>query len=279
MRDGRGKANLRIDPRLIRPHRLAQPQKVTIDEVRPVSVATTTGKNEINTANVMRDVLPMPSQIVEEGHARHGSSRSRFTCSMVGRGRPFGRRGMTGTPLRMRGTRFGSMAFRASSERTRPAVVPRLEAISLAICRTSSSISRVVLMRLASDITHLMSTAREAPRGGGPECLAGAYSATIKGRDACLRVGPLTHCDSERVWPGAEPSGPPPFAAPGEIESCDGRSISNRSGSGVAVDGVPQPLRCRWSSLRRARPTFWNGVCLNTDGACCLPPAAKGDAI
>ena len=36
-------------------------------EVRPASGATTTGKNEINTANVMRDVLPMPSQTMNSG--------------------------------------------------------------------------------------------------------------------------------------------------------------------------------------------------------------------
>src|SRR6266540_4726256 len=82
---------------------------------------------------------------VQQGDSCHSSSRSLFTKAMVGRRLPCGRRGNSGTPLRTRGGRFGSSDFRARSEMTRPAVVARLEAISLAACRMSSSISRVVL--------------------------------------------------------------------------------------------------------------------------------------
>jgi hypothetical protein len=50
----------------------------------------------------------------------------------------------------------GTSALRASSESTRPAVVPRLAASSLAISSTSSSISNVVRIYLASRINHQM---------------------------------------------------------------------------------------------------------------------------
>src|ERR1017187_7523717 len=94
---------------------------------------------------------------VEQCDVRHASSLSRLTRAIVGRALPFGLRGIRGTPLRTRGDLTGSSAFRASSERTRPAVVERLAAISFAACRTSSSISSVVLMSVSSRITHQMS--------------------------------------------------------------------------------------------------------------------------
>lgn len=83
---------------------------------------------------------------VQESNATQVSSRSRLTRAIVGRGLAFGRRGISGTPLRTRATRFGWSAFRARSERTRPADVRRLAAISLAASKTSPSISRVVLI-------------------------------------------------------------------------------------------------------------------------------------
>jgi hypothetical protein len=68
---------------------------------------------------------------VEERHTAHGSSLRLLTRAMVGFGLPAGRRGRSGTPLRTAGGFEGSKALRASAERTLPAVVPRLDAISL----------------------------------------------------------------------------------------------------------------------------------------------------
>ena len=119
--------------------------------------------------NVIRVEQRYEDVDVQQGDSCHSSSRSLFTSAMVGRRLPFGRRGKSGTPLRTRGGRFGSSDFRARSEITRPAVVARLEAISLAACRMSSSISRVVLTGKSSRITHLMST-REL---GGDELQVG----------------------------------------------------------------------------------------------------------
>ena len=97
---------------------------------------------------------------VEQGdHAPplQGSSRSRLTISGVTSRVPrcLGR---IGTPLRLRRERSrGASALRASSERIRPAVVLRLAASSLALSRTSSSISSVVRTWLSSRINHQMS--------------------------------------------------------------------------------------------------------------------------
>src|ERR1700674_563942 len=79
---------------------------------------------------------------VKQRCATHESSRRRLTRAMVGLGLPAGRRGRSGTPLRIDGGSAGSMAFRANSESTLPAVVPRLDAMSLIASRMSSSMSR-----------------------------------------------------------------------------------------------------------------------------------------
>jgi hypothetical protein len=62
---------------------------------------------------------------VEKRRATHASSRRSFTCFMVGRAAPGGRRGSSGTPFRTRPALDGVRARRASSDTTLPAVVPR----------------------------------------------------------------------------------------------------------------------------------------------------------
>lgn len=94
---------------------------------------------------------------VEQRDAAHVSSRSSLTNRIVGRGAPADLRERSGTPLRTRVVFDGVRAFRASSDRTFPAVVPRADAISLAACRMSSSRSSVVRTETSSRITHQMS--------------------------------------------------------------------------------------------------------------------------
>jgi hypothetical protein len=105
-------------------------------------------------------------------YGTHPSSLSSLTSRTVGRGAVDARRGSTGTPFRTfrpGARRAGANPFRASSDKTFPAVVPRVAAISFAACRTSSSRSSVVRIAAASRITHQMSRPGRAedPHGEG----------------------------------------------------------------------------------------------------------------
>ena len=109
---------------------------------------------------VMMDVIRVKQSHkyidIKQRDAVHGSSRRRFTSSIVKGGLPFGRRGISGTPFRIATLSVGSSAFRARSDKTLPAVVPRFAAISFAAWRMSSSTSSVVLIALHRNITHQM---------------------------------------------------------------------------------------------------------------------------
>ena len=99
---------------------------------------------------------------VEKADLHDGSSRSRFTNAIVGRGAPAGRLGRRGTPLRVRPEGGADSAFLRSSETTWPAVRPWAAANSFAASRTSSSRSRVV--RTPKIVTH---HASDVKGGGG----------------------------------------------------------------------------------------------------------------
>lgn len=89
---------------------------------------------------------------VEQRRPAHVSSRRVLTSFMVDRTAPAGLRRRSGTPLRTRPDRDGVNAFRANSDTTLPAVVPRAAAISLAAWRMSSSRSSVVRISASSRI-------------------------------------------------------------------------------------------------------------------------------
>src|SRR5512139_2239374 len=101
---------------------------------------------------------------------------------MVGRGLP-GFRGLSkGTPFRIRVTWAGASAVRANAEITLPVVEPLAAASSLAACRMSASMSRVVRMDSSSDIMHQMSTQTGA-RSSWERVGTGLFSRCASTRD------------------------------------------------------------------------------------------------
>jgi hypothetical protein len=107
--------------------------------------------------------------------SRYASSRRRFTICGVTNVARF-RVGRTGTPCRfLVPWSRGASALRTRSEITRPAVVPRRAASSLAVSSTSLSMSRVV--RINHIIAHQTSDVKSLPGGRDGEVLVAAKDA------------------------------------------------------------------------------------------------------